>query len=71
LQELSARQGAVRGTAGRFFEIDLQLLSTAVAAQFDEGFSASAKALSVPGRPLTGTKQRARAAALAARSPLL
>ena len=55
----------------RFFEIDLQLLSTAVAAQFDERFSAPAEALSAPGRPLTGTKQRARAAALAAVSPLL
>jgi cardiolipin synthase len=55
----------------RFFEIDLQLLSTAVAAQFDERFSAPAEALSAPGRPLTGTKRRARAAALAAISPLL
>jgi cardiolipin synthase A/B len=55
----------------RFFETDLQLLSTAVAAQFDERFSAPAEALSAPGRPLTGTKRRARAAALAAISPLL
>jgi cardiolipin synthase A/B len=55
----------------RFFEIDLQLLSTAVAAQFDERFSAPAEALSAPGRPLTGAKRRARAAALAAISPLL
>jgi cardiolipin synthase A/B len=55
----------------RFFEIDLQLLSTAAAAQFDERFSAPAEALSAPGRPLTGTKRRARAAALAAISPLL
>ena len=55
----------------RFFEIDLQLQSTAVAAQFEERFSAPAEALSTPGRPLTGTKQRARAAALAAISPLL
>ncbi len=55
----------------RFFEIDLQLLSAAVAAQFDERFSAPAEALSAPGRPLTGTKRRARAAALAAISPLL
>ena len=55
----------------RFFEIDLQLQSTAVAAQFEERFSAPAEALSTPGRRLTGTRQRARAAALAAISPLL
>jgi cardiolipin synthase A/B len=55
----------------RFFEIDLQLLSTASAAQFDERFSAPAEALSAPGRPLTGAKRRARAGALAAISPLL
>jgi cardiolipin synthase A/B len=55
----------------RFFEIDLQLLSTTVAAQFEERFSAPAEALSTPGRRLTGTRQRARAAALAAISPLL
>ena len=55
----------------RFFEIDLQLQSTAVAAQFEERFSVPAEALSTPGRPLTGTKKRAKAAALAAISPLL
>ena len=55
----------------RFFEIDLQLRSTNVAAQFEERFSAPAEALSTPGRRLTGTRQRARAAALAAISPLL
>jgi cardiolipin synthase A/B len=55
----------------RFFEIDLQLLSTKVAAQFDERFSAPAEAVSAPGRTLTGAKERARAAALAAISPLL
>ena len=55
----------------RFFEIDIQLRSTAVAAQFEERFSKPAEAVSTPGRPLTGTKQRARAAALAAISPLL
>ena len=54
----------------RFFEIDIQLRSTAVAAQFEERFSKPAEAVSTPGRPLTGTKQRARAA-LAAISPLL
>jgi cardiolipin synthase len=52
----------------RFFEIDLQLVSTAVAAQFDDRFSTPAEAVSAAGQPLTGTKQRARAAAL---SPLL
>ena len=55
----------------RFFEIDIQLRSSAVAAQFEERFSKPAEAVSTPGRPLTGTKQRARAAALAAISPLL
>ncbi len=55
----------------RFFEIDLQILSPAVAAQFDERFSAPAEAVSTPGRPLTGRKERARGAALAVISPLL
>jgi phosphatidylserine/phosphatidylglycerophosphate/cardiolipin synthase-like enzyme len=55
----------------RFLEIDIQLRSTAVAARFEERFSKPAEAVSTPGRPLTGTKQRARAAALAAISPLL
>ncbi len=55
----------------RFLEVDLQLRSDAVATQFDERFSAPAEALSAAGRPLTGTKQRARSAALAAISPLL
>jgi cardiolipin synthase A/B len=55
----------------RFFEIDLQVQSSAVAAEFEERFSTPAEALSAPGRPLTGTKLRARAAALAAISPLL
>lgn len=55
----------------RFFEIDLQVRSTTVAAQFDERFSAPAEAVSTPGRPLTGTKRRIRAGALAALSPLL
>ena len=55
----------------RFFEIDLQLESPAVAAQFDERFSAPAEAVSTPGRALSGAKERARAAALAAVSPLL
>ena len=55
----------------RFFEIDLQIRSRAVATQFDERFSAPAEAVSSPGRRLTGTKERARATVLAALSPLL
>jgi cardiolipin synthase A/B len=55
----------------RFFEIDLELRSSAVAAQFDERFSAPAEAVSTPGEALTGRKVRAKAAALAAVSPLL
>jgi cardiolipin synthase len=55
----------------RFFEIDLRIRSTAVAAQFDERFSAPAEAVSRPGRALTGRKERLRARAFAAISPLL
>jgi len=55
----------------RFFEIDLRLRSTAVAAQFDERFSAPAEAISTPGTVLTGVKERARSRLLATLSPLL
>ena len=55
----------------RFFEIDLRIRSSAVAAEFDERFSAPAEAVSSPGRRLTGTKERAKASAFAALSPLL
>ncbi len=55
----------------RFFEIDLQVRSKAVAAQFDERFSAPAEAVSSPGRKLTGTQERAKALVFAALSPLL
>jgi cardiolipin synthase A/B len=55
----------------RFFEIDVQVRSTAVAAQFDERFSAPAEAVSSPGRALTGARERARARAFAIISPLL
>jgi cardiolipin synthase len=55
----------------RFFEIDIRIRSWAVAAQFDERFSAPAEAVSSPGRVLTGTKERARAGLMAAISPLL
>jgi len=55
----------------RFFEIDLRLRSAAVAAQFDERFSAPAEAVSSPGTALTGTKERARALLFATLSPFL
>jgi cardiolipin synthase len=55
----------------RFFEIDVLVRSAALAAQFDERFSAPAEAVSGPGRRLTGLKARARAAAFAGLSPLL
>jgi cardiolipin synthase A/B len=55
----------------RFFEIDLQLRSTAVAAQFDERFSAPAEAESSSGRALTGMRERVRGRAFAIISPLL
>jgi cardiolipin synthase A/B len=55
----------------RFFEIDLQLRSKAVAAQFDERFCVPAEASSSPGRRLAGVKERARASVFAALSPLL
>ena len=55
----------------RFFEIDLQLRSKAVAAQFDERFSAPAEACSSSGRRLVATKERARALLFATISPLL
>jgi cardiolipin synthase len=55
----------------RFFEIDLQLRSRALAEQFDERFSAPAEAVSRPGSALTGAKERAKATLFAALSPLL
>jgi cardiolipin synthase len=55
----------------RFFEIDLQLWSTEVAAQFDERFSAPAEEISRPGRAVSGVKQHVKTAAFAAISPLL
>ena len=55
----------------RFFEIDLLIGSKDVASQFDERFSAPAEEVSTPGRRLTGTKERAKALAFAALSPLL
>jgi cardiolipin synthase len=55
----------------RFFEIDLQLWSSGLAAQFEERFSAPAAASSTPGRRLTGARPRAKAALFAGLSPLL
>ncbi|HUC34712.1 MAG TPA: phosphatidylserine/phosphatidylglycerophosphate/cardiolipin synthase family protein [Gaiellaceae bacterium] len=55
----------------RFFEIDLLVRSKALAAQFDERFSAPAEEVSRPGTELTGLKPRAKATAFAALSPLL
>src|SRR5213078_881951 len=55
----------------RFFEIDLQLWSEAVAAEFDERFSAPAVAVSAPGRAAAGLKERAMTTVFATVSPLL
>jgi cardiolipin synthase A/B len=55
----------------RFFEINLQVWSKAVAAQFDERFCAEAETVSSPGRPLQSVRERAKATAFAALSPLL
>jgi hypothetical protein len=55
----------------RFFEIDVLVRSSALAAQFEERFSVPAAALSRDGRRLTGTKERAKAALFAGLSPLL
>ena len=55
----------------RFFEIDLQLWSRALAVQFDERFSAPAEEISTPGRAASGLKARVKTAAFATVSPLL
>ena len=55
----------------RFFEIDLQVRSASVAAQFDDRFTRPAEEVSSAGRRLTGVRERAKAAAFAAASPLL
>jgi phosphatidylserine/phosphatidylglycerophosphate/cardiolipin synthase-like enzyme len=55
----------------RFFEIDVLVRSPSLAAQFDERFSVPAEAVSTPGLAVTGAKERVRAAAFAALSPLL
>ncbi len=55
----------------RFFEIDVLVRSTALAAQFEERFSGPAAAVSAPGRAVSGLRDRARTTAFAAISPLL
>jgi len=55
----------------RFFELDLQLWSQALAAQFDERFSAPAEAISSPGRAASGLKERVMTTTFATISPLL
>jgi cardiolipin synthase A/B len=55
----------------RFFELDLQLWSRELAAQFDERFSAPAEEISLPGRAASGLKERLRTTAFATISPLL
>jgi cardiolipin synthase A/B len=55
----------------RFFEIDVLVRSPELASQFDERFSAPAEVISRPGRVLVGTRERLRARAFAAISPLL
>ena len=55
----------------RFFEIDLLVRSPALAAQFDERFSAPAEVVSGPGRAPEGARERLKAAAFAALSPFL
>ncbi|MGL6279617.1 MAG: phospholipase D-like domain-containing protein, partial [Gaiella sp.] len=55
----------------RFFELDLGFDSTDLAAQFDERFLAPAEQISTRLGPPSGLKERARATAFAAISPLL
>jgi phosphatidylserine/phosphatidylglycerophosphate/cardiolipin synthase-like enzyme len=55
----------------RFFEIDLLVRSPALAAQFEERFSAPAEVVSAAGTVLTGRRERLRSAAFVAISPLL
>ena len=55
----------------RFFEIDLQLWSTAVAAQFEERFAVPAEAVSAPGKRLVGQEGARPGAGFALLSPFL
>jgi len=55
----------------RFFEIDLRVRSSALAAQFEERFSAPAEVVSGRGVALASPRERLRARAFAAISPFL
>jgi cardiolipin synthase A/B len=55
----------------RFFEIDVRVRSRELAGQFDEKFIAPAEQVSGLGAALTGVRERAKATAFAALSPLL
>jgi cardiolipin synthase A/B len=55
----------------RFFEIDVRVTSSAVAAQFEERFGAPAEAVSGHGRAVDGLQARAKATVFAAISPFL
>jgi cardiolipin synthase A/B len=55
----------------RNFEIDVQLWSQELAAQFDERFSAPAEEISTAGRAASGVKERALSTLFATISPLL
>ena len=59
------------GSLKRFLEVDIRVRSTDLAMQFEERFVAPAERISGAGRRLTTRKQRAKAAAFAAISPLL
>jgi cardiolipin synthase A/B len=55
----------------RFFEVNALVRSPALAAQFDERFSAPAELVSTPGRALTTRRERIRGRFFATISPLL
>ncbi len=55
----------------RFFEVNALVRSPALAAQFDERFSAPAELVSTPGRALTTRRERVRGRFFATISPLL
>jgi cardiolipin synthase A/B len=55
----------------RFFELDVLVRSRALAAQFDERFCTPAQAISAPGQAPSDVRERLKAAAFAAISPLL
>jgi cardiolipin synthase len=55
----------------RFFEINVLVRSSDVAAQFEERFSVPAEVVSTPGRTPTGVRGRLRARAFATISPFL